>query len=50
MAEGCDGVSAVLVVPEKRGRRLRSRACSGRTDAWFSVSVRLSNTAWVKRT
>jgi hypothetical protein len=34
IVEGCDWVSGVVVVvPAKRGRRLRSRACSGRTDA-----------------
>jgi hypothetical protein len=44
MAEGCEGVSGVLVVPEKRGRRLRSRACSGRTDAWVQrVSQTVQN-------
>lgn len=32
IAEGCDGVS-VVVAWEKRGRRLRIRACNGRTEA-----------------
>ena len=40
MVEGWDGVSVVVL--ENRGRRLRNRACNGRTDAWFRMLAELS--------